>query len=129
MSQHGQRAGQGRARGGRAGGTHKEQGLWSLTRKGKEGAHERGQTTGEGDWPRHSIHVWAAGPAKRPKALRAGGPVQLKDWDSGFGSWEADCVCACVCTQSCPALHDPKDCNRRPLGSCQSRPPTPESGF
>jgi hypothetical protein len=88
------RAGQGRARGGRAGGGRKEQGLSSLTRKGKEGAHKWGQMTGGGDRPRHSVHIWAAGPAKRPKALRAGGPVQLRDWDSGFGSWEADCVCA-----------------------------------
>ena len=78
-SQHGQRAGQGRARGGRAGGTHKEQGLWSLTRKGKEGAHERGQTTGEGDWPRHSIHVWAAGPAKkRTLGCMGGVPARAK---------------------------------------------------
>ena len=42
------RAAQGKARGGRAGGGRKEQGLSSLTRKGKEGAHEQGQTTGGG---------------------------------------------------------------------------------
>ena len=87
----------------------------SLSRKGKESAHDRGHTTGAGDRPPHSIHVWAAGPKRSQRASGLEALVKLRDWDGGSGSREADgvCVCARECTQSCPALCDLKGCSLR----------------
>ena len=90
-----------------------------LPGRGRKVPMSRAKRQEGGDRPHHSTHVWAAGPTRKPKALRAGGPVKLRARDGGFGSWEADCVCARVCTQSCPALHHPKDCvacDREPTG-------------